>query len=365
MNDLLRSWTGFLVSISTLALLPSMAFANKPSEIAEAAAELSAEQSVKEKLSQSENDPHEIPAGLMQIPVHSGYYSPYAFVVDKSARVLSVWQQTPNGLKRIAQHPADMGKATGDKRLRGDHRTPEGVYFLQERLEGPTLNFDLYGKRAFTLDYPNHFDRLERKTGYGIWLHAIPDKVPLTRGSRGCVVVRNDVILGLTDYVRLGRTPIIIQEKVERLSAEKISEATTEINKWIEDWRAAWERKDIDSYIAKYGSEFRSMKMNREQWREYKTKLNENYKSITVRISRPAIFKDRDTAVVRFLQEYHSDQHSDYGEKVLYLKKDNEGYKIVGESWAAEKSELALQEIQATTNSKTAMCLETSKANCL
>jgi murein L,D-transpeptidase YafK len=279
-------------------------------------------------------------------------------VVDKKVRTLSVWQQTENGVKRIAQFPADMGKKDGEKRNRGDFKTPEGIYFLQERLEGTSLDFNLYGKRAFTTDYPNFFDRRDGKTGNGIWLHAVPDQVPLTRGSKGCVVVRNNVILDLTQYIRLGRTPIIIKDHDDLLAAEELRRTSTELNQWIEDWRAAWEKKDHENYIAKYGEEFQWMKMNRAQYRDFKASLNEKYKSITVKISRPLIFAYKNSAVVRFLQEYTSDQHVDFGEKVLYLRKSKDGFRIVGETWAAESSQLAKEEIEASATTKVGACSE-------
>lgn len=338
----MRNWTGLLTVLTgALLIAPLHTQAQSDAE-------------------SSQTDKQLVPAGLVQLPPHSNYYSPYAFVVDKKARTLSVWQQTGNGLKLVSHFPADLGKSVGDKKNRGDFKTPEGVYFLQDRLDEAALDFKLYGKRAFVTDYPNFFDRMEGKTGDGIWLHAVPDEVPLTRGSRGCVVVRNDVILDLTQYVKLGRTPILIQNKTDMTPTTSLSEATSKLTTWLQEWRSAWEAKDINAYIAKYGEEFQSMKMNREQWRDYKNRLNGQYKTIAVRMSKPAIFNDRDRTVVRFLQEYTSDQHSDFGEKVLFLKNGKNGYQIVGETWTAESSQIAREEIEATTNATTASCPDNS-----
>lgn len=302
--------------------------------------------------SQSES----VPASLVQIPISSNFYSPYAFVVDKSARLLTVWQQSPMGLKKVANFPADLGKSTGEKKARGDHKTPEGIYFLLERREGETLNFSLYGKRAFTTDYPNFFDRFDGKTGDGIWLHAVPDHVPLTRGSRGCVVVRNEVILDISQYVKLGRTPILIHDQIDMIAQKDLVKVNADLVQWLENWRMAWETKTLDSYIEYYSPEFRSMAMNKNQWRSYKDRLNKSYKSIAVRISKPAIFADRKHAIVRFLQEYRSDKHSDVGEKTLYLKRSPDGFKIVGEQWSEDSSEIARQEIEATKNTTALSC---------
>lgn len=286
----------------------------------------------------------------MLLPPNSKYYSAYAFVVDKSARTLAVWQQTGTGLKKVAEVPADMGRNSGDKKSRGDAKTPEGIYFLQTQLDQPKLDFSKYGKRAFTSDYPNFFDRMEGKTGDGIWLHSVPDQVALTRGSSGCVVVRNDVILDLTKYIRLGRTPILIQNKTEMLPEAVVAKASNDLATWIESWRTAWEAKDMDRYIEAYSADFKSQHMNRDQWKAFKARLGEQYKTITVKLSKPTVLTDRDRAVVRFLQEYTSDQHADFGEKVLYLKREKTGFRIVGEQWTEETSQIAREEIEATTH---------------
>ncbi len=337
MNNAVRIFTGMLM-ISTA----SASFAAEPVVAAPVSSN---------EVSQTEN----VPAGLVQMPPFSRYYSPYAFVVDKKARTLSVWQQTgAGGLKKVASFPADLGKNDGPKRSAGDHKTPEGIYFLQKKLEGSEIDFKLYGKRAYTTDYPNYFDKQDGKTGWGIWLHAVPDTVPLTRGSRGCVVVRNDIIVALDQYVRLGRTPMLIQNSTDLVTTPEMSKQVADLARWLETWRAAWEAKDIDGYMKAYGDDFESQKMNRAQWRDYKSRLNANYKSIQVRLSKPIILVDRDRAVARFLQEYTSDQHADFGEKVLFMKKNADGtFRIVGEDWASETSQIAREEIEATTNTQT------------
>ena len=72
-----------------------------------------------------------------------------------------------------------------------------------------------------------------------------------------------------------------------------------------------------------------------------------------MKLSKPTVLTDRDRAVVRFLQEYTSDQHADFGEKVLFLKKEPNGFKIVGEQWTEETSQVAREEIEATTQTPT------------
>ena len=287
-----------------------------------------------------------VPVSLLHLGVASAYYSPYAFVVDKKARTLTVWTQDAGGYKVVETFPADLGKKEGDKTSSGDHRTPEGVYFLLEHLTGSSLDFSQYGNRAFTTNYPNFFDRRDGKTGNGIWLHAVPDKTPLTRGSRGCVVVRNEVIDKLQQYVRLQKTPILIEPSTETVDAIAIKTETAGLNAALEDWRTAWETKNIDSYISHYGDEFRSLNMNKDQWKTYKNNLNSKYEKITVRLSQPVLLRFRDRVVARFIQHYSSDRHADIVEKTLYLKKVGDAFKIIGEEWAEDKSQLASDELE-------------------
>lgn len=71
------------------------------------------------------------------------------------------------------------------------------------------------------------------------------------------------------------------------------------------------------------------------------------------------IFAYKNYAIARFLQSYRSDQHEDFGEKLIYLVKRGDSYKIIGEEWQSETDELAKSEIvtpsqaaSATTSSR-------------
>src|SRR3712207_3817319 len=55
-----------------------------------------------------------VPSSLVQISPQPLYYSPYAFVVDKKARTLTVWHQDGSNLTAVASFPADLGKREGD-----------------------------------------------------------------------------------------------------------------------------------------------------------------------------------------------------------------------------------------------------------
>jgi len=274
-----------------------------------------------------------LPNALLSLHSESGTFSQYAFLVDKKARTLTVWQNAGDTVKLVGAWPTDIGRKDGDKLVQGDHRTPEGIYFFQTTMDGAKVNFNEYGKRIFTLDYPNYFDRLEKKTGNGIWLHAIPDSKSLLRGSRGCVVVRNEVIDSLSRFIDLKRTPIVIVSEVEYMAPEKWQQLKVQLNTWIDTWRKSWSEKNLDAYMAHYSSDFRSGTMNKEKWRAYKKGLSDKYDFIRVDLKDIQIFSQGRKTVFRFLQDYKSNMKEDYGTKIVYTLRDGDSFKIVGENW--------------------------------
>jgi murein L,D-transpeptidase YafK len=294
-----------------------------------------------------------IPQGLITLSDQSPL-AQHAFVVDKSTRQLFVYHADGNSMKLIATHPTDIGKNQGEKTRRNDHRTPVGIYFLREQKTQPEIPFDLYGNLAFTTDYPNVFDKREAKTGDGIWLHAVPDTIPLTRGSRGCVVVRNDVIKALRPWVNLGQTPLLIFDKVNYLSLEEHSKQRDAFLKEFENWRKAWESHNVEEYIKYYDDTFRNDEMNFRQWYRHKKNLTTNYAFIKVNLGPPLVLQNKDQVVLRFTQRYQSDKHSDFGEKTIHGRWVAGGsFRIIREEWrrlAEPKIEISAETKPAASN---------------
>lgn len=292
------------------------------------------------------------PAGL----ISKGENTPVIFAVDKTRRLLRVYDFTASRPKILAEFPSDIGKATGDKQRENDHKTPTGIYFLQKRLTQPEIPFSLYGSRAFTTDYPNIFDKRDHKGGSGIWLHAVPDSVPLTRGSRGCVVVRNDVIKKLENFINLKQTPLVIFDKLEEVAETEYDREQNQYRTFFETWRTAWEQHDVDTYIQFYDRSFKNADMNYDQWYRHKKKLKDFYKYIKVTLSEPLIIRNRGQVVIRTLQQYESDKHQDYGIKTIHAHYSKEnGFKIVREDW--EPRPLPLRNQASESESQTSVGL--------
>lgn len=292
------------------------------------------------------------PASLLQIS-ETEAFSRYVFLVDKEQRKLSVFERNGEEIKKVQEYPADIGKLGGNKTKRDDHRTPEGIYFLQKKLTQPEIPFNLYGNLAFTTNYPNLFDKRENKTGSGIWLHAIPDTVALTRGSRGCVVVRNEVIKKLEDFVKLNETPILIFDHVDYITKDEHEKRRQNLTNFIENWRQAWEKQDIDKYMSFYDADFKAPGFNFASWKNHKANLKKSYEFIKVHLSQPYIVQHNEQLLVKTLQRYESDKHVDYGVKTIYAVKSGDTYKIIREEWT-HFSEKAVSAAIAKENSLTA-----------
>lgn len=119
----------------------------------------------------------------------------------------------------------------------------------------------------------------------------------------------------------------------KRNTSETIGAERLEINNFLTKWKDAWERKDIEGYIFAYSKKFRSKGMDLKGWRIYKEGLNKRYLYIDVKIEDIKILKYKDYVVVTFIQDYRSSGFNDQGVKRLYLKKEEDGWKILGEEW--------------------------------
>jgi hypothetical protein len=71
--------------------------------------------------------------------------------------------------------------------------------------------------------------------------------------------------------------------------------------------------------------------MNLERWKRYKMRLNRKYRKIDVKLGNLGIFKYNDTILAIFYQRYRSPMLSSQGIKRLYLRKNSDQWKIIGE----------------------------------
>jgi murein L,D-transpeptidase YafK len=259
-------------------------------------------------------------------------------LVDKSKYELHLARYR-NGLEIFKTYKVTIGKNSGDKQVEGDQKTPEGIYRFSAKYSRENLK-PKFGAMAFYIDYPNTFDRLQKKTGFDIMLHSTndPDRLARPQDSDGCVVVDDERIKEISASIQTPITTVIIydQLKPEHLQTESDSE----LKSAFENWLAAWSAKDIGTYMSSYAKDFKYENMSRDQYQVYKDGLNRKYETIDVKATNRRYFRHPKYDLVTFTQEYSSTFKGGRrafltrGQKRLFFQRENGQRKIFSEEFS-------------------------------
>ncbi|MGD8788109.1 MAG: L,D-transpeptidase family protein [Burkholderiales bacterium] len=275
-----------------------------------------------------------VPKYVLQLPASQRY----ALVLDSSKSTLFVFENRESGLHYVADYYMSVGKNGVDKIREGDKRTPLGVYHITSKLTPKDLT-DFYGVGAFPINYPNEWDRLRGRDGYGIWLHGTPfdtySRPP--RASDGCVVLANEDMLSLEQYVVPGTTPVIIADNIEWSSSADTTSMREDLDAGLEQWRRDWESLSTEAYLQHYSNQFSANGRDLQQWSTRKRRVNANKSWIKVGISDVSIILypgDSSLAVVSFKQDYASSNLVNSMQKRQYWVKEGSRWKILYEGAA-------------------------------
>lgn len=268
------------------------------------------------------------PVALMNWMVEG---SSHALIVDKSRQRLTVWKIQEGEPSLIGTYRCSTGENEGDKWVRGDMKTPEGVYFFCSVIDGRTLP-PKYGLWAFTTDYPNFVDRRRGKSGDGIWLHGRDKPLGPKPDSNGCIALENEDLIKVSRYVRLQGTPLIVVKRLKMAPRSAIMEQERDLRDFIEGWRQDWESQDLKAYMSRYSRNFQSCWLDYTAWREKKRKLNKRYKKIRIRLGDVYLYRQNGMVTALFNQDYSSDSYRSSGVKVLYIVHEG-GNKIYAEDY--------------------------------
>jgi murein L,D-transpeptidase YafK len=261
-----------------------------------------------------------------------------AILVDKKTNTLSVNEYVDGSFRPLKTYHATLGKVEGDKMDESDLKTPEGIYTFTTRLTPPGLA-KKFGVMAFSLNFPNTYDKLAGRTGSGIMLHATdePERLKKDYDSEGCVVVRNEELEEIRPEIRLGLTPILI---FADLTDEYRNPGRDEkLRAFFNDWVKAWENKDIEAYISHYHSDFSDHGKDRAAWKAYKASLNKRYSSIQIGPEDVRFYRHPKYSMVTFTQNYQSKLvgggwgHRSRGTKILYVAEEAGQPKIIAETY--------------------------------
>lgn len=144
--------------------------------------------------------------------LYMGQMYPHVLVADISKSRLYVYN---NELTLVNSFYISIGRGGAGKEKQNDGKTPIGTYFIDKRIDGEILP-DKYGDVAYTLNYPNAWDKMQGKTGYGIWLHGttkdLYNRAP--KATEGCIALANDDLKILGQYIT-ENSPVIIGNPVQ------------------------------------------------------------------------------------------------------------------------------------------------------
>lgn len=267
----------------------------------------------------------------------------YTVLVEKELKQTHLLKITGSNVEIVDSFPVLIGRIDGDKNIEGDEKTPEGLYFVTGFLSPAKLTSMYgniarqYGTGAYPLSYPNLKDRLDRKTGGGIWLHGVDPE----RGenvTKGCVAFDNDKVDMLGDYISRG-TPVVITS--EGLRGDSPSEYFEALKSKIMEYAEAWETNDIDAFAGFYHKDFTGTGgQSTDAYVAFKKRLMDIYPYRKVDLKRFRMFyQSSDEAVAEFDQFYCAPNVISYGRKRLYLERGESGLQIAAEEFAAGSAE--------------------------
>jgi murein L,D-transpeptidase YafK len=259
---------------------------------------------------------------------------PYAIVVDTSRARLYVYANELGRPRYVTDFYISLGRFGVEKAREGDQKTPIGVYTVTaDREKLP----DFYGSRAFPLNYPNDWDRLQGRKGHGIWLHGTPSgtysRPPWA--TDGCVVLANDDLARLSRFVDVSRTPVVIGASIrwrDRRAWEADREAFLAA---FDGWKKAWESRDTDRYLANYSSRFHTESRDLASWKARKRQVNAGKAWVKVAVDDMSLFAypgEKDMMMVTFRQDYRSSNLSNVARKRQYWVREGGQWRILAES---------------------------------
>ena len=259
-----------------------------------------------------------------------------AIVVDVSASRFYVFKNEPGGLRLTRDYYVSTGKKGANKIKEGDQKTPVGVYFITGAIPSSDLP-EFYGAGALPVNYPNEWDIRNGHTGYGIWIHGVPENTyaRAPRASDGCIVLANEDLSALWEGLVRGGTPVIVTDRATWVSRNAVNRRRVEILRQIEAWRIAWESLDLARYAAFYSEEFRTKSKTYLDWIAYKSEVNTVKSYIDVELTKLSVVGypgEDNLVVVTFFQDYRSNNYSSQTNKRQYWKREADGvWRIVYE----------------------------------
>ncbi len=260
----------------------------------------------------------------------------HVLVVDARRSRLYVYANRGGQLKFVTDYYVSQGKLGVNKLKEGDQRTPVGVYYITSHLPGAKLP-DFYGSGALPINYPNEWDKINGRSGSGIWLHGTPSdsfsRPPLS--SDGCVVLTNPDLHKLTNSVEIGKTPVVIAESVDFVNKTKWDNDRHLAARLVEGWKRDVETLNTARIGENYSRKFKSERgESLDSWlgKQQQSMNGVRGLSVTLRDMTHFFYPGReDMLVSTFTQESQFGKNKTSIRKRQYWAKEGSHWKIVYE----------------------------------
>ncbi len=196
-----------------------------------------------------------VPAALIKLPK----VGDSAILVEKKSQTLKVYTFSSPGpmptdsYEKVFEADCSTGEAAGRKLVEGDKKTPEGIYFIKKIFEDRYLT-PIYGKRAFTTDYPNMLDQKLGRTGSAIWIHGT-NRPLVPMDSNGCVAMRNRDVVVLDRYIQPDHTPIVLANTLQYCTVHEMAAQREVLLNFISQWCEAMNHGDFGTILKFYGDD--------------------------------------------------------------------------------------------------------------
>jgi hypothetical protein len=147
-------------------------------------------------------------------------------LLDKSKMTLTEYDYKGNVIYHCS---IATGKNPGNKRVKGDCKTPEGVFPIQEILDSKEWKHDFKDDSLGEIKgaYGNYFIRLNVKNHKGIGIHGTHDPLSIgKRASEGCIRLTNEDINEIALRMKIGEIVIITPGKEDVDENDKFQKDT-------------------------------------------------------------------------------------------------------------------------------------------
>ena len=122
----------------------------------------------------------------------------------------------------------------------------------------------------------------------------------------------------------------IIKKSKSKTTKEQLSK---EILDSIENWRQAWEDKNMENYLASYASNFKyPNNMTKLDWEKYRTVRITSKKTINISLSNIKLKFKKEKIIATFTQDYKAGKFEQLSNKTLIFIKEDGDWVILQET---------------------------------